>query len=144
MRTRTYSLGLSTAAAETTLLASTPKSRLSLGTYFGGAKSGILHQVHDAHGHAELVYAESLSEKSVLRSLRKRSTCTLRYRYTVTSDNSSIPWTPKSGANLKIPPLFLGVYPNITLSLMPAKLHTIIELFGYKGDRELGLLVKRE
>lgn len=28
---------------------------------------------------------------------------------------------------------------NIILSLMPGKLATLVELFGYKGDRVLGL-----
>lgn len=36
--------------------------------------------------------------------------------------------------------VYLGVgMSNIILSLMPAKLQTIVELFGYKGDRQLGL-----
>jgi hypothetical protein len=28
---------------------------------------------------------------------------------------------------------------NLILSLMPGKLQTLVELFGYKGDRRLGL-----
>ncbi len=36
--------------------------------------------------------------------------------------------------------VYLGVgMCNIILSLMPAKLQTIVELFGYKGDRQQGL-----
>ena len=36
--------------------------------------------------------------------------------------------------------VYLGVgMSNIILSLMPTKLLTIVELFGYKGDRHLGL-----
>ena len=36
--------------------------------------------------------------------------------------------------------VYLGVgMSNILLSLMPGKLATIVELFGYRGDRKLGL-----
>lgn len=36
--------------------------------------------------------------------------------------------------------VYLGLgMSNIILSLMPAKLQTIVELFGYRGDRQLGL-----
>jgi len=36
--------------------------------------------------------------------------------------------------------VLLGVgLSNIILSLMPGKLQTLVELFGYKGDRKLGL-----
>lgn len=36
--------------------------------------------------------------------------------------------------------VYLGVgMCNIILSLMPGKLATLVELFGYKGDRHLGL-----
>jgi hypothetical protein len=36
--------------------------------------------------------------------------------------------------------VYLGVgMCNIILSLMPGKLATLVELFGYKGDRKLGL-----
>lgn len=36
--------------------------------------------------------------------------------------------------------VYLGVgMSNIILSLMPSRLLTIVELFGYKGDRKLGL-----
>lgn len=36
--------------------------------------------------------------------------------------------------------VYLGMgMSNIVLSLMPGKLMTIVELFGYKGDRKVGL-----
>lgn len=36
--------------------------------------------------------------------------------------------------------VYLGVgMCNIALSMMPGKLATLVELFGYKGDRKLGL-----
>jgi hypothetical protein len=36
--------------------------------------------------------------------------------------------------------VYLGVgLSNLILSLMPSKLLTIVELFGYKGDRHVGL-----
>ena len=36
--------------------------------------------------------------------------------------------------------VYLGVgMCNIILSMMPGKLMTVVELFGYKGDRKLGL-----
>lgn len=36
--------------------------------------------------------------------------------------------------------VYLGIgMSNIILSLMPGKLATLVELFGYKGDRKLGL-----
>lgn len=64
-----------------------------------------------------------------------------------TASSSSSTFTPSSGLleDPTIDPHFRsGVYLgvgmcNIILSLMPGKLATLVELFGYKGDRHLGL-----
>ncbi|KAF8070007.1 hypothetical protein FPV67DRAFT_1753952 [Lyophyllum atratum] len=71
---------------------------------------------------------------------------------TPTTPTIPTPTTPTSKTTRKKPPqdptidahfrsgVYLGVgMCNIILSLMPGKLATLVELFGYKGDRALGL-----
>ncbi|THH15435.1 hypothetical protein EW146_g5037 [Bondarzewia mesenterica] len=104
--------------------------------------------------HAELVYAESLFEKALLGivysgdwlAFIKETMQVYRQlgKYIDAMDaeaqargegpeNKSIDAHFRSG-------VYLGVgLSNIILSLMPAKLLTIVELFGYKGDRHAGL-----
>ncbi|KAH7911470.1 hypothetical protein BJ138DRAFT_1172533 [Hygrophoropsis aurantiaca] len=110
--------------------------------------------------HAELVYAESLFEKSLLgvvysgdwlafikEVLNMRTTMNIyrqlsKYLDTVDAEaeargegpeDESIDQDFRSG-------VYLGVgMSNLILSLMPGKLLALVELFGYKGDRHLGL-----
>ncbi|KAI0295131.1 hypothetical protein B0F90DRAFT_1811542 [Multifurca ochricompacta] len=110
--------------------------------------------------HAELVYAESLFEKALLgivysgdwlafikEVLNMRSTMQI-YRqlgkYLDEMDakaeargegpeDKSIDVHFRSGVHLGV-----GLS-HIVISLMPAKLATVVEFFGYKGDRHLGL-----
>ncbi|KIL61677.1 hypothetical protein M378DRAFT_82296 [Amanita muscaria Koide BX008] len=120
---------------------------------------GYIKSMTPVEQHAELVYAESLFEKSLLgiaysgdwlafikEVLNMRATMSI-YRqlgqYLDTMDaearargepeDTSIDVHFRSG-------VYLGVgMNNIILSLMPGKLQTLVELFGYKGDRQLGL-----
>ncbi|KAH7920441.1 hypothetical protein BV22DRAFT_804226 [Leucogyrophana mollusca] len=110
--------------------------------------------------HAELVFAESLFEKSLLgvvysgdwlafikEVLNMRTTMNIyrqlgKYLETVDAEaeergegpeDKSIDIDFRSG-------VYLGVgMSNLILSLMPGKLLALVELFGYKGDRHLGL-----
>ncbi|KAI0640867.1 hypothetical protein C8Q79DRAFT_993037 [Trametes meyenii] len=121
---------------------------------------GFIKSMTPVERHAELVYAESLFEKALLgivysgdwlafikEALNMRTTINI-YRqlgkYLETADaeaqvkglgseDPSIDAHFRSG-------VYLGVgMSNLILSLMPSKLLTIVELFGYKGDRHLGL-----
>ncbi|KAI0776541.1 hypothetical protein BD413DRAFT_520437 [Trametes elegans] len=110
--------------------------------------------------HAELVYAESLFEKALLgivysgdwlafikEALNMRTTINIyrqlgKYLDTVDAEAQA------SGLGSEDPSVDAhfrsGVYlgagmSNLILSLMPSKLLTIVELFGYKGDRRAGL-----
>ena len=57
-----------------------------------------------------------------------------------TSLNSSKPLSDPSIDSHFRSGVYLGVgLCNLILSLMPSKLLTIVELFGYKGDRKVGL-----
>ncbi|KAG2006390.1 Inclusion body clearance protein IML2 [Coprinopsis cinerea AmutBmut pab1-1] len=110
--------------------------------------------------HAELVYAESLFEKALLgivysgdwlafikEALNMRTTITIyrqlgQYLDTVDAEAAERGEGP---IDKSIDPHFRsGVYlgvglSNLILSLMPGKLMTLVELFGYHGDRKLGL-----
>ncbi|KAF8632740.1 hypothetical protein AX15_001709 [Amanita polypyramis BW_CC] len=109
--------------------------------------------------HAELVYSESLFTKSLLgvvysgdwlafikEALNMRTTISI-YRHLGQyldamdaearargePEDTTIDAHFRSG-------VYLGVgVSHIVLSFMPGKLQTIVELFGYKGDRQLGL-----
>ncbi|PFH45834.1 hypothetical protein AMATHDRAFT_157688, partial [Amanita thiersii Skay4041] len=109
--------------------------------------------------HAELVYAESLFEKALLgivysgdwlafikEALNMRTTITV-YRqlghYLDAVDNEALskgdPYDLSIDTHFRSG-VYLGVgMSHIILSLMPGKLQTLVELFGYKGDRQLGL-----
>ncbi|KAF9808167.1 hypothetical protein IEO21_07953 [Rhodonia placenta] len=121
---------------------------------------GWIKNMTPVERHAELVYAESLFEKALLgivysgdwlafikEALNMRTTINI-YRqlgkYIETMDaeaeargegpeDKSIDSHFRSG-------VYLGVgMSNVILSLMPSKLLTVIELFGYRGDRHTGL-----
>ncbi|KAH9942857.1 hypothetical protein B0H21DRAFT_749760 [Amylocystis lapponica] len=121
---------------------------------------GFVRSMSDVERHAELVYAESLFEKALLgivysgdwlafikEALNMRTTINIyrqlgRYLEVVDAEaqargegpeDSSVDAHFRSG-------VYLGVgLSNVILSLMPSKLLTIVELFGYKGDRQAGL-----
>jgi Protein of unknown function (DUF3808) len=121
---------------------------------------GFVRKMTTVERHAELVYAESLFEKALLgiiysgdwlafikEALNMRTTISIyrllgRFLDTVDGEatargagpiDSSIDVHFRSG-------VYLGVgVSNLILSLMPAGLLTIVELFGYKGDRTAGL-----
>ncbi|KAI0071516.1 hypothetical protein K474DRAFT_1630434 [Panus rudis PR-1116 ss-1] len=121
---------------------------------------GFIKSMTPVERHAELVYAESLYERAVVgiaysgdwlafikEALNMRTAFNI-YRqlgkYIDVMDaeatargegpeDQSIDQHFRSG-------VYLGVgSANLVLSMMPSKLITIIELFGYKGDRHLGL-----
>ncbi|KAH9019529.1 hypothetical protein EDB84DRAFT_1516889 [Lactarius hengduanensis] len=110
--------------------------------------------------HAELVYAESLFEKALLgvvysgdwlafikEALNMRSTMQV-YRqlgkYLEQMDAEALargdgPEDKSVDVHFRSG-VYLGVgMSHITLSLIPGRLATLVELFGYKGDRHLGL-----
>ncbi|KAI9435435.1 hypothetical protein H4582DRAFT_1817570 [Lactarius indigo] len=110
--------------------------------------------------HAELVYAESLFEKALLgivysgdwlafikEALNMRSTMQV-YRqlgkYLEQMDAEALargdgPEDKSVDVHFRSG-VYLGVgMSHIILSLMPTRLATLVELFGYKGDRHLGL-----
>ncbi|KAF9491319.1 hypothetical protein BDN71DRAFT_1398587 [Pleurotus eryngii] len=115
--------------------------------------------------HAELVYAESLFEKALLgivysgdwlafikEALNMRTTISIYrklYDYVEHVDAEYTTYTTSTGTTVTQDPsidrhfrtgVYLGVgMSNIILSLMPARLASIVELFGYKGDRKWGL-----
>jgi len=91
-----------------------------------------------------------MANPQISRSLNMRTTIgiyrqlghyldTIDAEYT-TAQNSSKPLTdPAVDAHFRSG-VYLGVgMCNITLSLMPGKLMTLVELFGYHGDRKVGL-----
>ncbi|KAI0632607.1 hypothetical protein C8Q77DRAFT_1118462 [Trametes polyzona] len=121
---------------------------------------GFIKSMTPVERHAELVYAESLFEKALLgivysgdwlafikEALNMRTTINIyrqlgKYLEAVDAEaqakglgaeDPSIDAHFRSG-------VYLGVgMSNLILSLMPSKLLTIVELFGYKGDRQVGL-----
>ncbi|PBK76181.1 hypothetical protein ARMSODRAFT_950584 [Armillaria solidipes] len=122
---------------------------------------GFIKSMTPVERHAELVYAESLFEKSLLgivysgdwlafikEVLNMRTTFnTYRslYKYITTMDAAS-----PTGYDDSIDVHFRsGVYlgtgmSSLVITLMPAKVLTVVELFGYHGDRTeaLSLLCK--
>ncbi|KAF9523683.1 hypothetical protein CPB83DRAFT_775027 [Crepidotus variabilis] len=110
--------------------------------------------------HAELVYAESLFEKALLgivysgdwlafikEALNMRTTISIYRQLGAYIDavdaeaveNGNGPTDTSVDAHFRSG-VYLGVgMCNIILSMMPGKLATLVELFGYKGDRKLGL-----
>ncbi|KZT18713.1 hypothetical protein NEOLEDRAFT_121846 [Neolentinus lepideus HHB14362 ss-1] len=105
--------------------------------------------------HAELVYAESLFEKAILgivysgdwlafikEALNMRTTINI-YRqlgkYLEAVDTEAGGHDASIDADFRTG-VYLGVgMSNLVLSMMPGRLLTIVELFGYKGDRQTGL-----
>ena len=101
---------------------------------------------------ADAAYAASLSTSTSTSSSASTSTAP-------STASSTPPRTPNGNSSTAFPPapesqpledpsidrhfrsgVYLGVgMCNIILSLMPGKLATLVELFGYKGDRKLGL-----
>ncbi|KAI0691583.1 hypothetical protein C8Q76DRAFT_862098 [Earliella scabrosa] len=121
---------------------------------------GFIKSMTPMERHAELVYAETLFEKAILgivysgdwlafikEALNMRTTINIyrqlgKYLETMDAEaqakgngpeDTSIDADFRSG-------VYLGVgVSNLILSLMPSRLLTIVELFGYKGDRQAGL-----
>ncbi|TFK24134.1 hypothetical protein FA15DRAFT_704788 [Coprinopsis marcescibilis] len=110
--------------------------------------------------HAELVYAESLFEKALLgvvysgdwlafikEALNMRTTITIYQQLgqfldavdSEAQDRGEGPIDKSVDAHFRSG-VYLGVgMSNLILSLMPGKLMALVELFGYHGDRKLGL-----
>ncbi|KAF9446913.1 hypothetical protein P691DRAFT_803254 [Macrolepiota fuliginosa MF-IS2] len=124
--------------------------------------SGVSHirGMTPVERHAELVYAESLFEKSLLgivysgdwlafikEALNMRTTIGVYRQLGQFLDAVDAEATARGEGptDKTIDPHFRsGVYlgvgiSHIILSLMPGKLMTLVELFGYHGDRKLGL-----
>ncbi|KAJ2921771.1 hypothetical protein H1R20_g15320, partial [Candolleomyces eurysporus] len=121
---------------------------------------GWIKSMTPVERHAELVYAESLFEKALLgivysgdwlafikEALNMRTTIST-YKHLLAYLQSADAEAEAQGLgpiDTSIDPHFRsGVYlgngmANIVLSLMPGKLMTIVEMFGYHGDREVGL-----
>ncbi|KAI1787088.1 hypothetical protein LXA43DRAFT_1184699 [Ganoderma leucocontextum] len=121
---------------------------------------GFIRSMTPVERHAELVYAESLFEKALLgivysgdwlafvkEALNMRTTINIyrqlgKYLEAVDAEaeaqgkgpeDTSVDADFRSG-------VYLGVgLSNLVLSMMPTRLLTIVELFGYKGDRHAGL-----
>ncbi|KAF8890951.1 hypothetical protein BD779DRAFT_1515400 [Infundibulicybe gibba] len=121
---------------------------------------GFIKSMTPVERHAELVYAESLFEKALLgivysgdwlafikEALNMRTTIGV-YRqlgqFIDAMDAEAVargegPEDKSIDAHFRSG-VYLGVgMCNIILSLMPGKLMTLVELFGYKGDRHAGL-----
>ncbi|KAI8992733.1 hypothetical protein BD414DRAFT_482011 [Trametes punicea] len=121
---------------------------------------GFIKSMTPVERHAELVYAESLFEKALLgivysgdwlafikEALNMRTTINIyrqlgKYLEAVDEEaqaNGLGPEDPSIDAHFRSG-VYLGVgMSNLILSMMPSKLLTIVELFGYKGDRHAGL-----
>ncbi|KAI0654599.1 hypothetical protein C8Q70DRAFT_1026823 [Cubamyces menziesii] len=121
---------------------------------------GFIKSMTPVERHAELVYAESLFEKALLgivysgdwlafikEALNMRTTINIyrqlgKYLEAVDAEaqaNGLGPEDPSIDAHFRSG-VYLGVgMSNLILSMMPSKLLTIVELFGYKGDRHAGL-----
>ncbi|KAI0319413.1 hypothetical protein OF83DRAFT_1110594 [Amylostereum chailletii] len=125
----------------------------------GSTGVGWIQSMTPVERHAELVYAESLFEKALLgivysgdwlafikEALNMRTTIQV-YRqlgkYIDALDAEAHKRGDPEDASIDVhfrSGVYLGVgMSNLILSLMPARLLTIVELFGYKGDRKLGL-----
>ncbi|KAI0742250.1 hypothetical protein C8Q80DRAFT_1186927 [Daedaleopsis nitida] len=121
---------------------------------------GFIKSMSPMERHAELVYAESLFEKALLgivysgdwlafikEALNMRTTINIyrqlgKYVETVDAEAQAKGKGPEDtfiDANFRSG-VYLGVgLSNLILSLMPSRLLTFVELFGYKGDRHAGL-----
>ncbi|KAH9900726.1 hypothetical protein C8Q73DRAFT_675481 [Cubamyces lactineus] len=121
---------------------------------------GFIKSMTPVERHAELVYAESLFEKALLgivysgdwlafikEALNMRTTINIyrqlgKYLEAVDAEAQASglgPEDPSVDAHFRSG-VYLGVgMSNLILSMMPSKLLTIVELFGYKGDRHAGL-----
>ncbi|KAF5323980.1 hypothetical protein D9611_008246 [Ephemerocybe angulata] len=121
---------------------------------------GWIKSMTPVERHAELVYAESLFEKALLgivysgdwlafikEALNMRTTIGIYsqlLQYIEAMDAQSIArGTGPTDTSIDVhfrSGVYLGMgMSNIVLSLMPGKLMTLVELFGYHGDRKLGL-----
>ncbi|KAG7096514.1 hypothetical protein E1B28_003943 [Marasmius oreades] len=124
---------------------------------------GFIKSMTDLERHAELTYAESLFEKALLgivysgdwlafikEALNMRAIIGIYrnlYKYITTMDAEYVATLPDS--SIKEDPLIdvhfrSGVYlgaglSTLILSLLPAKLLTIVEMFGYHGERKEAL-----
>ncbi|EPQ57674.1 hypothetical protein GLOTRDRAFT_74595 [Gloeophyllum trabeum ATCC 11539] len=144
------------------------KKSVSMATRLAGLVVSSLHtsgvgyykSMTPVERHAELVYAESLFEKAILgivysgdwlsfikEALNMRTLINIyrnlgKYLEAVDAEaqargegpeDASIDADFRSG-------VYLGVgMSNLILSMMPGRLLTIVEMFGYKGDRQAGL-----
>lgn len=121
---------------------------------------GFIKSMTNVERHAELVYAESLFEKALIgivysgdwlafvKEAMNMRTCFNIYRqlgkYLDAVDAEALA-RGKGSEDKSVDPHFRsGVYlglgiSNLILSLLPSKVLTIVELFGYKGDRQAAL-----
>ncbi|KAL0953074.1 hypothetical protein HGRIS_007274 [Hohenbuehelia grisea] len=124
---------------------------------------GFIKSMTPVERHAELVYAESLFEKALLgivysgdwlafikEALNMRTIIQIYrrlYDFIAAADAAYAETQQAKAEDPSIDAHFRsGVYlgmgiSNLILSLMPGKLLTLVELFGYKGDRIFGLEV---
>ncbi|KAG5634747.1 hypothetical protein H0H81_000907 [Sphagnurus paluster] len=134
------------------------------GSILGGSSTAFIRSMTPVERHAELVYAESLFEKALLgivysgdwlafikEALNMRTTIGIYRQLGAFIEEADAAYTatlPSADADKEDPSidvhfrsgvyLGLGLF-NIILSLMPGKLAALGELFGYHGDRQLGL-----
>ncbi|KAL4246932.1 Inclusion body clearance protein IML2 [Abortiporus biennis] len=120
---------------------------------------GFIKTMTPVERHAELVYAEGLYEKAIVgiaysgdwlafikEALNMRTAFNIYrqlWKFIEASDLEAqargLPEDPTIDAHFRTG-VYLGVgSANLMLSLMPSKLLSLIELFGYKGDRHFGL-----
>ncbi|KAI0820513.1 hypothetical protein BC628DRAFT_1422846 [Trametes gibbosa] len=121
---------------------------------------GFIKSMTPVERHAELVYAESLFEKALLgivysgdwlafikEALNMRTTINIyrqlgKYLDAVDAEAQARGLGPEDravDAHFRSG-VYLGVgVSNLVLSLMPPRLLAVVELFGYQGDRRLGL-----
>ncbi|KII83697.1 hypothetical protein PLICRDRAFT_180049 [Plicaturopsis crispa FD-325 SS-3] len=137
---------------------------MRLAGYFAGSLHasgiGFVQSMTAVERHAELVYAESLFEKALLgivysgdflafikEALNMRTTINIYrqlYKFIEHSDEEATA-RGEGQEDVSIDAHFRsGVYlgiglSNLILSLIPSKILTIMEIFGYKGDRKFGL-----
>ncbi|KAN0103880.1 Protein of unknown function (DUF3808) domain containing protein [Russula decolorans] len=124
-------------------------------------KAASLATMTDVERHAELVYAESLFEKALLgivysgdwlafikEALNVRSAIQVyrqlgKYIEQMDAEAQARDDGPHEDKSIDVhfrSGVYLGVgMSHIIISLMPARLATLVELFGYKGNRHLGL-----
>ncbi|KAF8989351.1 hypothetical protein BDQ17DRAFT_1402144 [Cyathus striatus] len=132
------------------------KKHSFLGSILGSSGVDFIKSMTPVERHAELVYAESLYEKALLgivysgdwlafikEALNMRTTIQiyqLLFSY-VTAADAAHPegYDPSIDVHFRSG-VYLGAgMCDIILSMIPGRLGTLVELFGYRGDRARGL-----